>query len=378
MPTKYIRDLGPSFGEAAWRDAQKRLRESETIIGHIDTGLFPHKTLGYGDDGAPPENILLAEGKNVFDAGGAAGDAPVTDLTKGEGAIAQAAEFPDHGVKTLSIILADRPGELVGVAPGAKILPYRVANGPVFVGDAKTGLIGRAMDHALDLPNPPRVFSISMGNPGGLGPFELLRVVTGGKAGMQKETTKAINRAYEQGVIVVCAGGQVINQIVYPARFGRTIAVGGIREDGTHYPTGGYKNSGEPDVWAYASNVNRAAGERLADGTIKQTHADDPGSTDNEPSGTSYAAPQVAAAAAMWVTRWSVELLAFAEMWMIVEAFRKALRDSASREEIKASRNTSKTIRIRRLDIDRLMRTPPDREATLRKRDRVSSHASWL
>ena len=376
--TIYIRDLGPKASEAAWREAQGLLAASETIIGHIDTGLFPHATLGFRADGGPPENILLSEGRNVYDPGGAFGTLPLNDLSTGSGFIDRAAEYPDHGVKTLSIILADRPGELIGVAPGAKILPYRVANGPIFVGRAETGLIGRAMNLAMDRPNPPRVFTISMGNPGVVGPFELLRGITGGHAGMQKETTDAINRAYEQGIILCCAGGQVINQLVYPARFGRTISVGGIRGDETHYPTGGYRNSGEPDIWCYAANINRAAGQLDAQGKIVETHADDPGSVDAEPSGTSYAAPQVAAAAAMWVTRWSVELLAFREMWMIVEAFRKALRDSASKERIKASPNSRETIPIRRLDIDRLMRTPPDRSVAYRKRNAVSSHASWL
>lgn len=375
--TTYIRDLGPSASEAAWRQAQGLLEASETIIGHIDTGLFPHATLGFDASGKPPDNVLLSQGRNVYDPGGAFGDLPLNDLTTGTGFIDKAAEYPDHGVKTLSIILANRPGELIGVAPGAKILPYRVANGPIFVGKARTGLIGRAMDHAMDQPNPPRVFSISMGNPGVTGIFEFLRGITGGHAGMEKETTDAINRAYEQGIIICCAGGQVINQLVYPARFGRTISVGGIRGDETHYPTGGYRNSGEPDIWCYAANINRAAGH-LKNGRIVQTHADDPNSVDGEPSGTSYAAPQVAAAAAMWVTRWSVELLAFAEMWMIVEAFRKALRDSADREKIKASPNSQVRIPIRRMNIDRLMRTPPDRNEIYSKRNRVSTHGSWL
>ena len=170
---------------------------------------------------------------------------------------------------------------------------------------------------------------------------------------------------------------QVINQIVYPARLGRTIAVGGVRGDENHYPDGGYRNSGKPDIWCYASNVNRAAGH-LKDGKIVQTHADDPGSDETEPSGTSYATPQVAAAAAMWVTRWSVELHAFAEMWMIVEAFRKALKDSASKEKIKASANSQRKISIRRLDIDKLMRTPPALGHRFRKRNKVTAHGSWL
>ncbi len=378
MSAQFLHDLGPQPGDTAWRSAIGLLAASETIIGHIDTGLFPHETLGFDAAGNPPTNILLDRGLNVYDPGGAFGDAPRTDLRKGSGLIADAAEFPDHGVKTLSVILGNRRGILIGTAPEAKIIPYRVANGPVFVGNARTGLIGRAMDHAMDQPNPPRVFSISMGNPGVVGLFEFLRGITGGSPGMEAETTRAINRAYEQGIIIVAAGGQVINQMVYPARFGRTISVGGIRMDETHYPVGGYKNSGEPDIWAYAANINRAAGSLKSDGTIKQTHAADADSTDGEPSGTSYAAPQVAAAAAMWVTRWSVELLALAEMWMIVEAFREALTRSARVERIKASPNSSTLIPIRRLDIEALMRTPPDLTIRHRKRQAVSRHGSWL
>ncbi|MEL7463799.1 MAG: S8/S53 family peptidase [Pseudomonadota bacterium] len=375
--TSYIRDLGPSFGEATWREAQGLLEASDTIIGHIDTGVFPHATLGYAGE-TPPANILLDRGANFFDPDGPNGAAPVTDLTVPDGALA---DFPDHGVKTLSIILANREGELRGAAPGAKIIPYRVCNGPVFLGEARTGLIGRAMDHAMNDPvnaaNPPKVFTISMGNPGVTGPTEVARLFVGGRPGMEKETTDAINEAYDRGIIIVCAAGQVINQIIYPARFGRTIAVGGIRQDETHYPSGGYQNSGEPDVWAYAANINRAAGH-LANGQIVQTHADDPNSEDGEPSGTSYAAPQVAAAAAMWVTRWSVELRALGEGWKTVEAFRKALWLSSNVENIKASPNSRRKINIRRLDIDRLLRIPPDPHWALHERNRVSAAGSLL
>lgn len=205
MSTRYIRDLGPKASDSAWRNAQTALARSETRIGHIDTGMFPHPALGYVGQTAPT-NILINEGRNVFD-NAAKGPLPITDLVKGTGKIAQASEFPDHGVKTLSVILSNNRTELVGVAPGAKIVPYRVANGPIFVGETSTKGIGLAMDHALDLPIPPRVFSISMGNPGVTGLFELLRGITGGHPGMAKETTDAINRAYEAGVIIVCAGG---------------------------------------------------------------------------------------------------------------------------------------------------------------------------
>jgi hypothetical protein len=121
--------------------------------------------------------------------------APVTDLTKGSGFVDEKAEYPDHGVKALSVILSNNE-HLEGVAPGAKIIPYRVANGPVFVGNAKTGNIGKAIRHGLEQANAPKVFSISMGNTGVTGLFEFLRIITGGAPGMQLETTEAINEAY--------------------------------------------------------------------------------------------------------------------------------------------------------------------------------------
>ncbi|MEX2520506.1 MAG: S8/S53 family peptidase [Paracoccaceae bacterium] len=372
-----IHDLGPRHSDTEWRRAQGLLQASETAIGHIDTGLFPHKTLGFADDGTPPGNILLHIGKNLFDPK-PNNARPVTDLSIASGKIAKASEYPDHGVKTLSIILANRPEELIGVAPGAKIIPYRIANGPVFIGRADTRGIGAAMEHAMALPSPPRVFSISMGNPGFTGLSELFRPILGGNPGMAAQTVEAVNRAYDLGIVTVAAGGQVINNVSYPARFARTIAVGGITTDETHYPLGGYDNADLIDVWAYASNINRAAGARLANGSIQQTHADDPGSDDSEPSGTSYAAPQVSAAAALWVTRWARELAALAEPWMVVEAFRHALRSSARRDRIRLSRHRGGTIIVRRLDIESLLRRPPEPNAPLSKRSRSSAHGSWL
>lgn len=374
---RMIMNLGPGATDSEWKRAQGLLQASDAAIGHIDTGLFPHRTLGYRGD-APPDNILIDIGLNVFDP--KPGDArPVTDLGIGAGGVAAAAEYPDHGVKTLSIILANRPDELIGVAPGARIVPYRVANGPVFVGRAKTNGIGRAIKHAMALPRPfrPNVFSISMGNPGVTGLAEWLRLGIGGSPGMDQETVDAVNRAYEAGIVIVAAGGQVIDRVVYPARFARVIAVGGITSAESHYPPGGYGGDELIDVSAYASNINRAAGFRASDGTIRETHANDPASDENEPSGTSYAAPQVAAAAALWLTLWAPQLRALPEGWMVVESFRAALRSSARKDRVKAYPSRPETIEIRRLDIERLMRTSPPGDG-LRKRNAASKHASWL
>ncbi len=353
MTDRLITDLGPKPGDSEWRAAQAALAASDTVIGHIDTGLHPHPALGYTDE-TPPANILFAEGANFHDPE-ATGGLPAADplnANHGRG------EYPDHGVKTLSVILGSEPGKLVGAAPGAKVLPYRVANGPVFIGEADTAAIGRAIDHALARPVTPKVFSISMGNPGFLGIAALLQYGLKAEPGLATSTTDAIDRAYEAGVPLVAAGGQIINVVSYPAGCARAISVGGISSREVHYPVGGYNQPDRIDIWAYATPVNRAA-FAIVDGKVKPTHWSDPEDNDGEPSGTSYATPQVAAAAAMWLTRYADELSRLPEPWMIVESFRKALRLSARKESIPLQVAGRKMQAIRRLDTEALLKTPP-------------------
>lgn len=375
MARKIIRDLGPGPRDRMWKETIGLLQASDTVIGHIDTGLYPHPALGYDDAGNPPSNILLDKGLNVFDP--KPGDTrPVTDMSISEGQLGGAVEYPDHGVKTLSMILGNRKDKLTGAAPGATILPYRIANGPVFFGKARTGNIGKAMLHAMRLPNPPKVFTISMGNPGFTGFPEFFRGITGGSAGMEEETVEAVNRAYEAGIITVAAAGQIISTVVYPARFARTIAVGGITAGEAHYPPRGYEEPARVDAWAYATGINRAAVVRDENGDLKQIYADDPLNSE-EASGTSYATPQVAAAAALWVTRWSQELAALPERWMIVESFRKALRESADQDIIRLRPTQRDTINIRRLNTEALLGIRPEADG-LRKRDKATRLGSYL
>lgn len=380
------RNLGPKASEAKWRETISVLSASEDWIAHIDTGLFGHEALGWSESSGWPENIRVDEGLNVFDPGGPFGRRPLTDLSVAGGPVARATQVPDHGVKTLSVILGATAG-FRGVAPGARVRPYRAANGPVFVGEAKTGAIGDALDHALSSPRPPRVVSISMGNPGGA-PVHLLNVF-GVKStpGMQKRTVDAINRAYEMGVMICCAGGQIHDTVAYPARFKRTIAVGGLTEPAarftcSQYPDGGYGENALIDVWAQAANLNRAAGVRAPNGELIGFFADsdDPRNVERKPVGTSYAAPQVAAAAALWVARHRTALERFDERWKIVEAFRKALRESADDARIlrRAHAGPNDRIRVPALNIEALLGMEPDLRAAYERIPRHSAHSSWL
>lgn len=356
------KDLGPRAGDARWIAAQQKLRAGRTRIAHIDTGLAAHPALGFVD-GAAPGNIHMALGVNYHDPSTGV-LRPVSTLRKGAGLVAELTEYPDHGVKTLSVILSDRP-DLRGVSPGAHVVPYRVANGPVFRYPARTASIGAAIDHALSLDPPCRVASISMGNPGFAGVYEWARQALSGEIGMARATRAAIDRAYEAGMIVVCAAGQVIEGVIYPARFARTIAVGGFDQQGArfiHYPAGGYDDSARVDVWARAVGVNRAAAHLGADGAPVWTFAETESDEGGEASGTSYACPQAAAAAALWVETHCHALasfLAVGEGWKVTESFRRALRLSARVQKAEgATRDGKGDILV--LDVERLLATAPD------------------
>lgn len=358
--------LTPETLPGAYPEAVVDLRLSRrTRIAHIDAGLAPHPSLGWGDED-PPSNIRIEDGANLYDP--ERDLRPLTPLRTGPDALGGLLDYPDHGVKTLSVILG-ADASLRGVAPGARVVPYRVSNGPLFrngrgplMGGRKaTAPLGQAIALAIALDPPVRVMSISMGNPGWLGLFDFLVRAAGGGIGMDAGTGRAVDRAYEAGAILVCAAGQVIDRVVYPAAYSRTIAVGGFDRMGqlyTHYPPEGYAIPDRVDVWAQAMRINRA-GYLYDREPPEPIHADDPRNRESEPSGTSYATPQVAAAAALWVERFhdALETRFAGARWKIVEAFRAALRASA--DAVVARLADGRTVPVRALNIPRLLDTPP-------------------
>jgi hypothetical protein len=257
---EYVRSLRPQ-NSPEFNEAWSLLRASDrTRIAHLDAGLAAHEGIGWMLGAPIPANLRVAEGRNVFDAQ-INGDAPLTRMTLSNGLAAGMIEWPDHGIKTLSVLMSDND-HMRGVIPGATIVPYRVANGPLFryselaegAPRSATAAVGRALELAMGAAVPARVASISMGNPG-MGPVDFFRGLLGGDIGMARETGKAVDRAWEGGMIIVCAAGQIINTVVYPARYARTIAVGGYDKFGgllTHYPPQGYQDPDRVDIWAQA------------------------------------------------------------------------------------------------------------------------------
>jgi subtilisin family serine protease len=219
----FTRDLRPAIRTRYNRALNLLQISGRTRIGHIDTGISQHPALGFDADGNAPENLLMAEGHDFLDPA----SPPFSPLREQEGMLKCLrngnstgdclTDYPDHGTKTLSVMLSDNDN-LIGVAPGVQVIPVRIADGPIFQNNAQRDNMGPAIRHLLGLTPVPRVISISMGNPGHAGVWQPLFSAFGADAGFNKETRRAFDAAYQAGVIVVCAAGQVIDRVIYPAR----------------------------------------------------------------------------------------------------------------------------------------------------------------
>ncbi len=194
----FTKDLRPAI-KTRYNRALNLLQVSQrTRIGHIDTGVSRHPALGFDAAGTIPENLLLAEGHDFLDSG-----EPFSPLRErqsmikclaGGGSIGDClTDYPDHGTKTLSVILSRDPAKLIGVAPGAQVIPVRIADGPVFQSNAQRDNMGPAIRYLLGLTPVPRVISISMGNPGHAGLWQPLFSAFGADAGFDKETRRAFD-----------------------------------------------------------------------------------------------------------------------------------------------------------------------------------------
>lgn len=294
--------------EKSWSLSITRAREALSRLGpldwgdmavaHIDTGITPHPVLGdwvmpargvnYMENGAPPIDPLAPD---AFNAG--------------------------HGTKTCSVLTGFLAGTFVGVAPKLPVIPYRVTNVVVLASDKVRTNIANAIRHAVD-HNACSVISISLGYPQ-MGFFH-------------NALGEALDHAYDHGVIVCAAGGQVVDRFCYPGKFFRAIGVGGFTGNPGReriYQDYTFDLNAFADVWAPADPIWRA--EAVRDLTT-QENVYSYGFGD----GTSYATPHVAAAAAMWLKLHGEELLSLYkhEHWLRVEAFRLLLKRSA--RDIKA------------------------------------------
>jgi subtilisin family serine protease len=262
-------------------------------VGHIDTGVAPHPALGFGADGTSPF-VLVDEGQNYIDAGNSLPQDPLG--YKGQ---------PGHGTRTMSVLAARAPGEMMGVAPGVTVVPYRITNSVVIDELGNDTLIERAISHAVNDRNC-QVLSISLGDP----------CFPPSKVGL------AVDDAYEQGTIIVAAAGNITSEVTYPGRYSRTIAVGGISKNDR--PWSGGSQGRKVDLCAPADDVFRALVSRDGSGPFEFGYSAKDGD------GTSYATTHVSGAAALWLAYHHDKLPSlYLDPWQRVEAFRSVLHSSA-------------------------------------------------
>ena len=276
--------------EPAWHyhEANARRPLSAIRVAHLDTGFREHPAFGAWDAGYANAVVLARLGVNYVDGG-----LPRDPLGY--------PGHPGHGTRTMSVLAA--VDGMKGMAPGASVVPYRVTDTVVINFLEDDVQIGRAIRHAID-DNGCQVVSISLGDP----------CLPG------RDNGAAVDYAYEQGVIVVAAAGNVTSEVTFPGRHARTIGVGGVSPD--RRPWAGGSRGHRVDLCGPADDVFRATWDDDGRGN----HAPGYGTGD----GTSYATVHVSGTAALWLSLWGDELdRLYPEPWQRVEAFRHVIRSTA-------------------------------------------------
>lgn len=320
----------------AWRLFEKAGRRpgEGILIGHLDTGWTAHPAV------PGPERLL--PGVDLWDRHRPDARDP---LEAGLGL------SPGHGTATLCLLAANHE-DYQGIATYASVLPVRVSPSVIQVA---THSLALGILHCVS--EGAQVISISMG---GL-PSRLW--------------ADAVNHAYERGVIICAAAGnnfplagslRTPTSVVYPARFNRVLAVSGITQDLKRYRFNDRMSGNDgpevdlcaptPDVlWAFPPEGYK------------------PGR------GTSTATPQVAAAAALWLSYHREALEDFSPTER-VEACRRALVLGADdvgpypyhpRPE-EPSRTHNEYFGDGRLNVEATLRIKPIRGLQSQPRDDVS------
>ena len=230
------------------------------VVGHPDTGYTTH-----------PE--IVGPRLRVGDGYDFQEDRPDPRDRLDEGPLRQ----PGHGTSTSSLIMSGEglqpgspgPAFVSGTAPGASLIPIRTTKSVVLWSMSR---LTKAVRYAVE--QGAHVISISLG-----GPVPAIAL------------HNAVRDAEAHGVIVLCAAGNEVRFVVFPAAFDEVIAVAASTI--ADVPWSGSSRGPAVDITAPGSSVWRARTER--DGGAEQYDVE-------RGSGTSYAVAATAGVAALWLS----------------------------------------------------------------------------
>jgi subtilisin family serine protease len=279
-------------GDRGWAVERVRAPQARSLvpadaeppwIGHADTGWGRHPQV-------PRERLDLEHALDAF-----------TGAPDAEDPLGRLDLFDGHGTGTLSVLIAaggDAPDALQGVSPDATVTPVRCANSVVLFSDLA---LTRAIDHLSTLG--VGVITISLG---GL-PSAPLR--------------DALLRAVARQVVVVAAGGQRFPIVPYPARYEECIAVGACGPDDR--------------PWKSTTDGRQIAVCAPGHDVVVADFGPQRSPVVRAGSGTSYAAPHVAGAAALWLQYHGRDrlLARYASAQPLQSVFRELLTRSARRPD---------------------------------------------
>jgi hypothetical protein len=269
---------------------------SGVAIAHPDTGYRPHPEIWDAD---PAKRPVWAEVGYDY----VSNDRDATDELLDD----QLLDNPGHGTGSASAIVSPSGCQLqgalkcpTGVARGARLVPLRVHRSVVHFDTRQLSqaIADASSDDRSRVGAATGLMSISMG---GVPSWTLWR---------------AVSNAEKRGYLIVAAAGNYVHTVVWPARFGSTIAVAATNAGCRPWA---HTSAGPAvDVSAPGESVWRAS----LDGTRFVTGMG---------SGTTYATATVAGVAALWMSRYA-GTPAFATLrseGRVTEAFRQLLKETA-------------------------------------------------
>ncbi len=239
---------------------------------------------------------------------------------------------PGHGTRTASIIVGQHANGSIkndgntGIAvdktgkPLVKVIPYRISKSVILIGRGRN--LFNAVSQAINA-NADIIFMC-------MGSYPRPMIYSIAKT------------AYERGIIWVCAAGNKVESVIAPAVYPGTIAVAASNPNN--------------EVWEYSSYGTSvditAPGEDVYVPFKNKKHED----IMVFGSGTSYATPHVASAAALWKAKHLNFLKRHVkEPWQTVELFRTHLKASANTKPNGREWDTDR-FGAGILDVDKLLR----------------------